>query len=244
MNILEVCVDSVESALQAKKGGANRIELCANLIIGGTSPSVFMFREVRAVCPLPIHVLIRPRFGDFIYSQSEVRVMLNEIQQFKDEGADGVVMGALNPEGCLDMKVMECICKTADNMSITLHRAFDMCKDPYDSLKKAKELKIDIILTSGQKKNCIDGSDLINQLVLRNQVQIMVCGGINKDTIRQLKAQTNATSFHLSGKKTVQSQMKYRNLNVNMGLEGFNEYESWFTCADLISEIREVLDNM
>ena len=238
MKILEVCVDSLESAINAEKGGAARIELCANIIIGGTTPSLFLFQEVRENCSLPIHTLIRPRFGDFCYSESEVRIMTKEIIQFKKAGANGVVIGALTPEGFLDMNVMETLCKAATGMSITLHRAFDMCKDPFDTLNKAVELKIDTILTSGQQNNCIDGADLIKKLVAVKKIDIMAGGGITPDNIKEIITKTGATGYHLTGKKKIDSKMIFRNKNVNMGFPSISEYENLVTCADIIAGVK------
>ena len=239
--ILEVCVDSIESAEQAKIGGADRLELCANLVIGGTTPSFSLFKRIKEIISLPIHVLIRPRYGDFCYSDRELLIMTDDIQRFKDEGANGVVIGALRPDGSLDISVMEKLCRVAGAMSITLHRAFDMCKDPYETLKHATDLGVNVILTSGQKNHCIEGIKLIKELTESNQIDIMVGSGVNADVIRQIRATTKVTSFHLSGKKKVDSTMIYRNQDVSMGIASLSEYENWITCADIIKEAKKAL---
>ena len=240
--ILEVCVDSLESAEQAKIGGANRLELCANLVIGGTTPSISLFKRVKELCTLPVHVLIRPRYGDFCYSEREILVMTDDILRFKDEGADGVVIGALRTDGCLDISIMEKLCRVAGSMSITLHRAFDMCKDPFETMTHAKDLGLNTILTSGQKNHCIDGIKLIRDLAEKNQIDIMVGSGVNTDVIRQIKATTKVTSFHLSGKKKINSNMIFRNQYVSMGIASLCEYENWITCADIIKEAKICID--
>ena len=238
--ILEVCVDSIESAKAAIEGGADRLELCANLVIGGTTPSLVLFQRIKEICSIPIHVLIRPRYGDFCYTQNEISIMTDEIKMFKDTGADGVVIGALNPDGSLDMENMLKLCNIAKPMSITLHRAFDVCSNPYETLNKAKDLGVNTILTSGQKDKCIDGIDLINKLT-DSQVDIMIGGGVNADVISKFISATKVTSFHLSGKMKVDSQMLYRNPDVNMGIASMDEYELWYTCSEFVKEAKLIL---
>lgn len=148
--LLEVCVDSVESALAAVKGGADRLELCGDLPVGGTTPSLALFREIRRHTNIRTHILIRPRCGDFCYSAYEFAVMEEEIRAFAKAGAEGVVIGVLRPDGYLDMERMAQLMKAAGTMSVTLHRAFDVCAEPFHTLEQAVELGIDTILTSGQ----------------------------------------------------------------------------------------------
>ncbi len=152
--ILECCVDSAESALAAKKGGADRLELCSALVIGGLSPSIALFQKIRELMDIRIHVLLRPRFGDFCYTENEHDIIRNEIRMFREAGAQGVVIGSLKPDGSLDMHQMRELITEAKGMSVTLHRAFDMCRDPFETLEQAKELGINTILTSGQKNSC------------------------------------------------------------------------------------------
>lgn len=149
--ILEICVDSVESAVAAERGGATRLELCQNLMIGGTTPGIKLFEAVREETHIPIQVLIRPRFGDFCYTDYEWRIMKEEIRMFRDRGADGIVIGMLKPDGILDRDRMEALLEERGGMSVTLHRAFDVCKEPMETLAVAKTMGIQTILTSGQK---------------------------------------------------------------------------------------------
>ena len=241
---LEVCVDSVESATAAVQGGATRLELCANLVIGGTTPSIFLFREIRKLCPVPINVIIRPRFGDFCYSSSELKIMIAEITQYLNEGADGVVFGALLPDGGLDQAAMKPLCRAADKMSITLHKAFDMSKDPYAVFKQAEALGISTILTSGQRKNVLDGVDLIKELALSGKIDIMVGGGVNASIIPELRAKTGISSFHLSGKVLFNSPMVYRNPEMSMGISEFGEYDIFRTSSELVAAARKVLEEI
>ena len=150
---LEACVDSVESALAAVRGGADRLELCGNLIIGGTTPDIHLFQEIRRYTDIPIHVLIRPRFGDFLYTEHEFRIMEEDIRSFKELGAQGAVIGILKENGDLDADRMKILMEEAEGMKVTLHRAFDVCRDPFAALEQAKDLGVDIVLTSGQKNS-------------------------------------------------------------------------------------------
>mgnify|MGYP000087425370 CR=1 FL=1 len=157
--ILETCVDSVESAMAAAEGGADRLELCSNLIIGGTTPGPWLFEEIRKRSDIRIHALIRPRFGDFCYTDYEWRIMKEEIRMFRDRGADGIVIGMLKPDGILDRDRMEALLEERGGMSVTLHRAFDVCKEPMETLAVAKTMGIQTILTSGQKNTCMEGQN-------------------------------------------------------------------------------------
>ncbi len=244
--ILESCVDSVESALAAAEGGADRLELCANLIIGGTTPSPALFEEIRKVSPIRIHALIRPRFGDFCYTDYEFAMIRREVAMYREMGAEGVVIGILNPDGSLNMEQMEILMEEAGGMSVTLHRAFDVCRDPFEALDQAKKLGIHTILTSGQKNSASAGRDLLKELTERagDAIDIMAGGGVNAQVIRELAPYTGAHVFHMSGKITLDSRMEYRREGVNMGLPSLSEFEIWRTKAENIRAAREVLDSL
>lgn len=244
--LLECCVDSVESALCAAKGGADRLELCAGLVIGGITPTAAMYKEIRKYTDIPVHVLLRPRFGDFCYSDYEVNMIEEEIHQFRELGAQGVVIGALLPDGTLDRKAMERFMQAADGMSVTMHRAFDVCREPLKALEEAKELGINTILTSGAEDNCAAGKELIRQLVERSEgkIDILVAGGVNGQVIEELQPFTGATSFHMSGKITLDSRMEYRTGRVHMGLPSLSEYEIFQTSEEKIREAKEILTRM
>lgn len=241
--ILEGCVDSVESAIIATNAGANRLELCSNLMIGGTTPTVALFQEVRRSCTNRIHILIRPRFGDFCYSDHEFQIIKNEIKQFRELGAEGVVIGVLNSDGTLNLKQMEKLIREAGNMSVTLHRAFDVCKDPYEALQQAKDMGIHTILTSGQKNSCLEGEDCLKELVVRSAgtVDIMAGSGICAAVIETLYGKTGITSYHMSGKTVLDSKMKFRKSDVHMGLDSISEYDIWQTDYSKIEDAVHVL---
>ena len=244
--ILECCVDRLASAINGEKGGANRFELCANLVIGGTTPSLTLFRQVRKHTNLPVHVLIRNRFGDFCYNDDEIEEMCDSIKAFADEGADGVVVGALTPEGDLDEKALRKFAKSAGKAKLVLHRAFDMCRESFSALSKAKELGIDTILTSGQKGNCVDGSPLIKELIERagKEINILIGAGVSADAIKKVYEMTGGTNYHMSGKKVIDSKMLYRREEVSMGLPSLSEYDIWETSAEEIAKAVRVLEEL
>ena len=242
--LLECATDSVESALAAAKGGANRLELCANLIIGGTTPTLALYDEVRSHSDIPLFILIRPRFGDFLYTDYEANVICREIEMFQKAGAEGVVIGSLNKDGSLNAEHMKRFIDSAKDMSVTLHRAFDMCADPFETLKQAKELGVNTILTSGQAPSSLEGIDLYEKLIEKanGEISILAVGGIKASTIEKLLKQTSLTAFHMSGKIVVESGMEFRNPAVSMGLPGISEYNIWLTDENNVREARRVLD--
>ncbi|MDY3015581.1 MAG: copper homeostasis protein CutC [Blautia sp.] len=244
--ILEACVDSVESALAAAKGGATRLELCSNLIIGGTTPGPWLFREIRKHTDIRIHALIRPRFGDFCYTDHEFAIIKDSVQQYRELGAEGVVIGILKPDGTLNMEQMKELMDTAGNMSVTLHRAFDVCVDPYETLKQAVQLGIDTILTSGQKNVCTEGAELLKNLVQESdgKVTIQIGSGVNAEVIRKMYPLTGAKAYHMSGKVTLDSVMDYRKEGVNMGLPMLSEFEVWRTDEEKIRDAKKVLEEL
>lgn len=242
--VLECCVDSAESALNAARGGAGRLELCGNLIIGGTTPDTALFEEIRKYSDVRIHALIRPRFGDFCYTEHELEIIKRSIRRYKELGAEGVVIGVLKPDGTLDMDEMKKLMKEAEGMSVTLHRAFDMCRDPRETLEQSVELGINTILTSGQQNNCMAGKELIRDMVewADGRIDILVAGGVGAEVISELRPFTKASSFHMSGKVTLDSRMEYRKSEVSMGLPSLSEYEIWQTDENKIRAAKEVLD--
>lgn len=218
--VLEVCTHSVESAVSAERGGAMRLELCANLMIGGTSPDEDLFRMVRERVSVPVRVLLRPRCGDFLYTESEFELLCRQVKRFAALGTDGIVIGVLTPEGDLDEERMAKLISLAGGCGVTLHRAFDVCRDPFAALETAKRLGVDTILTSGQQADCTAGADLLRALVAKagEDMQILVGAGVNADVIRDLQPKTGANAFHLSAKRVENSRMQFRRENVPMGL--------------------------
>lgn len=244
--ILEVCVDSVESALAAEQGGADRFELCGNLIIGGTSPSPALYRAVRRETRAKIHVLLRPRFGDFLYTDREFGILLEEAESFLEQGADGIVCGCLTSQGTLDEKRMRRLAELAHGAGafFTLHRAFDVCRDPMEALSLCEALGIDLILTSGQKNTCLEGVPLLRELfAAAKRTEILIGAGVDAGAILRLRGELPAAKqFHMSGKTVLQSGMEYRRQGVSMGLPSLSEFELWRTEERKIRAAREALD--
>ncbi len=243
--ILECCVDSVESALNAEKGGASRLELCAGLPVGGTTPSLSLFHRIRKESDIRIHVLIRPRFGDFCYSEYEMDVMKEEIRMFREAKAQAVVIGVLDADGNLDIPSMEKLIQEAGEMDVTLHRAFDVCRDPYKTMEEAVKLGINTILTSGQRQSAWEGRDVIRRLICQSEgrIDIMAGGGVNAEVIERLYPVTGGSSYHMSGKIVSDSAMRYRKEGVSMGLPFMSEYEIWRTSKEKVREALQALKN-
>jgi copper homeostasis protein len=219
--ILEVCVDSVEAAMAAQKGGADRVELCANLLEGGTTPSVGAMKTARRCVDIGLQVMIRPRGGDFCYSKVEFEVMKLDIEAARDAGADGVVIGILKPDGSVDGPRTRELIELARPLSVTFHRAFDMSRDPYDSLKTLIRLGADRILTSGQEPSALEGLDLIADLVGKagDRIIIMPGGGITEKNFGKIAEGSGARELHIAALSIMDGPMRFRNTRCFMGGE-------------------------
>ena len=253
-SVLEVCVDSTASALAAKRGGADRLEMCADLIVGGTTHSLTLVQQVKAETGLPVRALLRPRFGDFCYDSYELAQMEQLAAELVEAGVDGIVTGVLTPEGALDAGAMQPIYAAARKaaekagrpVACTLHRAFDVCADPFAALETARSMGLCTILTSGQAASAPQGAALLRQLTERagKDVEILAGAGVSAQNIPVLAAQTGVRAFHLSGKQVLQSRMTFRREGVPMGLPGFSEFEVWQTSEANIRAARQALDNL
>lgn len=240
---LEICVANVASALAAQEAGATRIELCDNLLEGGTTPSIGMIRQLRKMLDIDIHVLIRPRGGDFVYSPEEAEVMLSDIRQASQYGVDGVVIGALLPDGTIDKNLTSRMIEAAWPLKTTFHRAFDFCVDPIRATRVIIELGIDILLTSGQQNSVPEGLDLIANLQKQygSQIEIMPGGGINASNIEKIKKATGCRSFHMSARKSFPNHhMKNAKLSINSRTVPMDDE---FMMTDLLT-VREVLKKL
>lgn len=244
--LLECCVDCTESAVTAQNAGADRLEICASLITGGITPTASMYRSISERCGIKKHVLIRPRFGDFCYSGYEFEIMLNEVREFKKLGADGVVIGILTEDGEIDTERTKRLCEAAGDMSVTFHRAFDVCRDPFKAIEQIISLGISTVLTSGQEKSCEQGAALIKSLVdtYSDKIDILVGAGVTAENISSLAAHTGAKSFHMSGKTNCESRMRYRKSGVPMGLEGISEFSVIRTDHDQIYKAKQALESL
>ncbi len=251
---LEACVDSVASAIAAKRGGADRLELCADLVIGGTTPSLALVRQVKAETGLPVRALLRPRFGDFCYDSYELAQMEQSAAELVAAGADGIVTGVLTPDGALDVDALRPVYAAASHaaeqagrpVALTLHRAFDVCRDPFAALEDACALGLTTILTSGQAASAPAGAPLLRQLVeaAGSRIEILVGAGVSPANLPALAAEAGAHAFHLSGKQVLDSRMTFRREGVSMGLPGFSEFALWQTSEATIRAARKVLDDL
>jgi copper homeostasis protein len=217
--IFEVCVDTVAGALAAQAAGAQRIELCDNLVEGGTTPSLGMLQLARRLVTMEINVLIRPRGGDFCYSELEMEVMRLDILAAKSAGANGVVLGLLRPDGCVDEERTAELVALARPMSVSFHRAFDLARDPHEALEAVCQLGIERILTSGQKPSALEGAACIARLVEQagKRVIILAGGGINETNIVELAAITGVQEVHFAARTALDSPMLFRNTICWMG---------------------------
>ena len=205
MKLLEVCCGNLESVHAAVRGGAQRIELCRALELDGLTPSWEDLKEARRLYPgLTIHVLIRPRGGDFCYSAGEVRQMAQEIETALSLGADGIVIGALTEKGDVDRELMaELVAQVGGRASLTFHRAFDVCSNPFEALSVIESLGFHRILTSGQAPSALEGTELLRELQQRTSLTILPGGGVNANNARRILERTGCTELHASASTTL-----------------------------------------
>ena len=244
--ILEVCVDSLASAKAAMAGGADRLELCSALAVGGLSPYGELLEQIKATCPLPVRCLMRPRPGDFLYTEDEIQLMCAQIRHLRAAGADGFVVGALTPEGALDSRAMERMLDACGDKPVTLHRCIDVAADPARVYRTAAALGLDTVLTSGAAASCREGkATLASLLALREELngpEVLIGAGVNAAVIRELRAALpEARAFHMSGKTLRESGMRFRREGVPMGLPGLDEWHIQETDAEAVRAAKEAL---
>jgi copper homeostasis protein len=219
--IYEVCIDSVAGVRAAKTVGANRVELCADLLEGGITPSQGMIRQARAVGGIGLHIMIRPRGGDFIFDEDELAIMRADIETAKLEGADGVVIGLLNADGGIDAERTGELSSLARPLSVTFHRAFDMTRHPLQALEALVELGIDRVLTSGQEATVLEGLPLLSKLfeLAGDRIVVMPGGGITSRNIGRIVDALKPKEIHFAALQSVSSSMRFRRPHVFMGGE-------------------------
>jgi len=218
--IIEICANSAQSCVEAEAGGATRVELCAAIPEGGTTPSYGEIKTAQDLTSnIDINIIIRPRGGDFLYTPAEIQSMLYDIEMAKQLNVHGVVVGCLTKEGEVDLELLKRLVQAAKPLSVTFHRAFDVCKDPFVALEQIIEAGCDRILTSGQQADAVAGIPLIAQLVEKagDRIIIMPGCGVRENNIAKIEAETGAKEFHTSAREMVYSKMEYRNENVPMG---------------------------
>ena len=246
MKLLEVCVDSYASAMGAISGGADRLELCSALAVGGLTPSSALLKQIRRVSSIPIRCLMRPRGGDFLYTPEEIQQMAMEMEYLRSAGADGFVIGCLTPDGDLDAAAMAPLLKAAEGTGLTLHRCIDVSRDPVQTYLAAASLGFDTILTSGCAGNCRAGMETIRALIrLRGEIsgpEVLIGAGVNAAVIAEfLEMAPGSRAFHMSGKTEIESGMRFRREGVPMGLPGLDEWHIPQTSEAAVQAAREVL---
>jgi copper homeostasis protein len=210
--IIEICTDDLATALAAQKAGASRLELCASLVEGGITPSFSLMQQVCKAVTIPVHVMIRPRGGDFLYSDEDFELMKADISHARKAGAAGVVFGILRNDGSIDRERCQELFELASPMKVTFHRAFDMSSDPFVALEEIIEIGCNILLTSGHRQTAEDGLELIRELVKRagNRIEVMAGSGVNESNVMLLHI-AGVRAFHFTSRKKVNSSMHYRN---------------------------------
>ncbi len=239
---VEICVNGVPSAIAAQAGGAHRIELCDNLVEGGTTPSIGTIAIAQEKLDIPIHVMIRPRGGDFCYSDEEFAVMKANIKQLQSYDVAGVVFGILLPSGKIDLARCQQLIDLAKPMKITFHRAFDMTRDPFEALDDCLDLEVDIILTSGHQPKVPQGIQLLKALQEKanNHLQIMPGSGVTIENANEIVNQTAVSAIHVSSavQQLIPSTMTYQNAALSKGSNAqSSEYQTAVTSADRVKQL-------
>lgn len=237
--VLEIAANSLASALAAQEGGADRIELCENLGEGGCTPSYGTLAMARERVRIPFYVLIRPRAGDFVYDGMERDTMLRDVEMCVRLGCDGVVVGALDADGAVDMETCTALVQAAGSLGVTFHRAFDLAADPRAALAAAIALGCERILTSGARDTALQGAHAIADAVRHaaGGLGVMAGGGVTPATVREVVARTGVREVHASAKAVRASRMQ-RRTDAPRGLQA----DHWQTDAAIVRALREALD--
>lgn len=238
--IIEICLESVESVIAAEKGGADRVELCSDLFEGGLTPTIGTVKTALRKSNIKINAMIRPRGGDFCYSDEEFEVMKEDIRAFKETGINGIVFGILTPEGDVDVKRSKEIIELARPLAVTFHRAFDMTRDPYKSLEELIELGVDRVLTSGQEATVPEGADLLEELVqiAGDRIIVMPGCGITERNFPKLRDKIKAKEYHIYLPYETTSKMKFHPGHIYMGgLLRQSEFTITHTSSSRVSDV-------
>ena len=237
--IIEVSVDSLESALAAERGGAKRVELCGSLLEGGITPSAGLIATARQKISIGRHIMIRPRAGDFYYTADEFSVMQRDVLMAKQLGADGVVFGILDLDGKVDIHRTRQLVDLARPLKTTYHRAFDMSADLYRSLEHVVETGADRILTSGGAQTALEGAAALRSLVevAGGRVVVMACGGIDDQNVQAVVKQTSVREIHVGLRTLIASSMRYKNDDISLGtLKGY-EYQRFVVLEERVERL-------
>jgi copper homeostasis protein len=247
---LEICVDSVESAVAAELGGAQRVELCSALSEGGLTPSLGLIRAVRSRIGIGVYVMIRPRGGDFFYSEEEFAVMREDIAYAAEAGSNGVVFGLLTADGNVDVErsgqLVEAARSASPSMEVTFHRAIDMARDLHSSLEDVIQSGAHRVLTSGGAQTAVLGSASVAGLLhaARGRIGVMVCGNVRPENVQQIAQATGAREFHASLRTPVPSPVTYRNPALSLGEAGSDEYARNAVVTPDVRNLRQAMDGI
>jgi copper homeostasis protein len=217
--LIEICVEGIDGFLAAQEAGADRVELCASLLEGGITPSFGVVEEAQKRARIPIHVIVRPRGGDFLYSDAEFETMRTDIVRLREMGVAGVVIGILTADGAIDEARMTVLVAAARPMAVTCHRAFDMTRDPEAAIEALVRSGVDRVLTSGQRDTAIEGLPILqrSKAAAQGRIKIMACGALDAGNIAYVLRESGADELHFAALHTVPSGMGYRNPHVGMG---------------------------
>ena len=217
--LIEICVEGIDGLAAAQSAGADRVELCASLLEGGLTPSLGVVREALKIATIPFHVIIRPRGGDFLYSDLEYKTMLDDVRACRELGVAGVVFGCLTAGGRIDEPRMRELTEASRPMKVTCHRAFDMTRDADDALEALIRCGVDRVLTSGQRDTAVEGLGILKHThdTARGRIKIMACGALDEANIAGVLRGSDADELHFASPKTIPSGMVFRNPNVGMG---------------------------
>ncbi len=241
---LEICVDSVESAIAAQQGGAHRIELCSALDEAGVTPSIGLICAVRKRIDIGLYVMIRPRGGDFLYSADELAVMREDIVQAAKSGADGVVLGLLTEDADIDVARTRELIEAARPMEVTFHRAIDMARDLDRAVDDVIQTGADRLLTSGGAQSALLGTAAIEQMVRASagKIQIMVCGGVRAENVGKIVRATGAVQFHAAVRRELGSKVKHRSSSLHLGASASADYVRKVVMAEDVRKLRLAMD--
>jgi copper homeostasis protein len=244
MTVLEICVDSVESAVAAERGGARRIELCSDLLEGGITPSPGLLERVRKQVGIDVFVMIRPRGGDFCYTAEELAIMKADIEHVKQLGADGIVLGVLDTDGFVDVERTRDLIEQAKPLPVTFHRAIDVSADFEDSLEKIIASGAQRVLTSGGRRRVADSTRDISEAIRQThgRLIVMVGGGLNPENIATVAEETGAAEYHASLNTGVPSPVRFRSDSLFLGADLEREYMRYIVREEDVRALREGLE--
>ncbi|HTD54727.1 MAG TPA: copper homeostasis protein CutC [Silvibacterium sp.] len=244
MTVLEICVDSVESAVAAERGGARRVELCSDLLEGGITPSPGLLERVRKCVGIDVFVMIRPRGGDFCYTAEELAIMKADIDHVKQLGADGIVLGVLDTDGYVDVDRTRDLVDRAKPLPVTFHRAIDVSASLTDSLERIVSTGAERVLTSGGRRRALDSTRDLSEAIRQTQGRliVMVGGGLNPENIAAVAEQTGAAEYHASLNTGLPSPVRFRTDSLFLGADLEREYMRYIVREEDVRALREGLE--